>query len=428
MHTLQQLQSGELKGIKSLKLLNCNLTQFPTEIFELADSLEILDLSSNQLSSLPSDFGRLNKLKIVFFSDNLFTVLPEVLTDCPQLEMIGFKANHIKQVSELSIHPNTRWLILTNNQITRLPSSIGKCTRLQKCMLAGNQLSELPVEMANCKNIELLRLAANKFESFPEWLFNLPRLSWLAIAGNPCTKLEGNSQSFLEEISWNDLKIENLLGEGASGKIYKAICSDNKEVAVKVFKGEVTSDGLPEDEMKATIAVGNHPNIVKVIGKIVNHSEQKQGLVFELIPSNYTNLAGPPSFETCTRDVFKADFKLSYDEAYNIVKSMASAAKHLHQKGIMHGDLYAHNILIDEHINTLFGDFGGAMMYKKQDFWSIHLEKIEVRAFGCLVDDLLSQIKIKENRIEILVKLRDKCWDENVLNRISFEEIEALLN
>lgn len=198
MHTLQQLQSGELKGIKSLKLLNCNLTQFPTEIFELADSLEILDLSSNQLSELPSDFGRLHKLKIVFFSDNLFTELPEVLTDCPQLEMIGFKANQIKTVSEKSIHPNTRWLILTNNQITSLPSSIGKCTRLQKCMLAGNQLAELPVEMANCKNIELLRLAANKFESFPEWLFNLPRLSWLAIAGNTCTKLVGNSQSILE--------------------------------------------------------------------------------------------------------------------------------------------------------------------------------------------------------------------------------------
>src|SRR5438552_2724014 len=126
MHTLAQLKSGELKGISHLKL-SCRLTEFPPEIFDLADTLEKLDLSGNQLSSLPEDFGRLHKLKIVFFSDNLFTELPEVLSHCPELEMIGFKSNQINFISEKTFTPQLRWLILTNNKVEVLPKSIGKC-------------------------------------------------------------------------------------------------------------------------------------------------------------------------------------------------------------------------------------------------------------------------------------------------------------
>ncbi len=58
MHTLSQLLSGQLSGSKKLSL-SSNLTEFPTEIYTLADTLEILDLSKNRLRQLPADFGRL---------------------------------------------------------------------------------------------------------------------------------------------------------------------------------------------------------------------------------------------------------------------------------------------------------------------------------------------------------------------------------
>lgn len=67
MHSLEQLRRGELAGIQRLKLA-CGLTAFPNEIYTLADSLEILDLSGNQLSSLPDDLPRLNKLRVIFLS------------------------------------------------------------------------------------------------------------------------------------------------------------------------------------------------------------------------------------------------------------------------------------------------------------------------------------------------------------------------
>lgn len=63
MHTLAQLQSGELQGITRLQLSE-QLTEFPKEILSLADSLEILDLSNNQLTTLPNEINQLSKLKI----------------------------------------------------------------------------------------------------------------------------------------------------------------------------------------------------------------------------------------------------------------------------------------------------------------------------------------------------------------------------
>ncbi|MEO0532644.1 MAG: leucine-rich repeat domain-containing protein [Cyanobacteria bacterium P01_A01_bin.123] len=194
------------------------------EILELADSLEILDLSNNRLHTLPETFGRLKKLKILFCNNNDFETFPAVLATCPALSMASFKGNKITTVDVLS--PTIRWLILTNNQIQKLPAAIGKLSTLQKLMLAGNQLQSLPDEMAACQNLELIRLSANRLQKLPEWLFTLPRLSWLAYAGNPCCDadtlaIEVKSMRSLPTIKATELKLDDILGEGASGVIYK---------------------------------------------------------------------------------------------------------------------------------------------------------------------------------------------------------------
>ena len=198
-HTLEDLRSGKLAGATRLSL-SSELESFPTEIFDLADTLEVLDLSRNRLDTLPEDFGRLRKLKILFLSENRFTQIPTVLSDCPNLTMIGFKSNQIEAFPEDALPQNTRWLILTDNRIEKLPDSIGKLGKLQKLMLAGNRITHLPDTMQQCKNLELLRLSANRLERLPDWLFGMPKLSWLACAGNPCTKADLPSAESLAEI------------------------------------------------------------------------------------------------------------------------------------------------------------------------------------------------------------------------------------
>lgn len=184
MNTLAQLKAGQLAGITRLDL-SCGLAEFPQEIFELADSLEILNLSGNALSSLPDDLHRLPHLRVLFCSDNLFTELPACLGECTRLSMIGFKANQIRHVPAAALPPLLRWLILTDNQISELPDELGERPLLQKLMLAGNRLTHLPESLTHCHNLELLRIASNRFTQLPELLLALPSLTWLAYAGNP---------------------------------------------------------------------------------------------------------------------------------------------------------------------------------------------------------------------------------------------------
>jgi serine/threonine protein kinase len=62
--------------------------------------------------------------------------------------------------------------------------------------------------------------------------------------------------SSISSFSWKDISLGAKLGEGASGYVYKADWTNGigttREVAVKLFKGEATSDGSPEDEMKVS--------------------------------------------------------------------------------------------------------------------------------------------------------------------------------
>ena len=392
MHTLEQLKSGQLKGIKRLKLSE-GLTEFPLEILDLADSLEILDLSGNQLSDLPKELSQLTHLRIIFASNNLFTHLPDVLGSLPKLEMIGFKTNQIKTVSETSLPPQLRWLILTDNAIEALPNSLGERPRLQKLALAGNQLRALPESMAKLSNLELVRLSANQLTEFPEFLIKLPKLAWLAFAGNPFCKHPSSLDS-VPAVSSQSYSLNQILGQGASGVISHASWLNSdfdfpQEVAVKVFKGEVTSDGYPHDELEACLQAGHHNNLVKSIAQV--EEQDYLALVMELIPSSYYNLGLPPTLETCTRDTFPEGFELPISQIDNIVTQMIDVFNHLHDNKVCHGDLYAHNTLINEQGQMIFGDFGAATIYgylteeQKQG-----IRRIEARALKYFIDDLLT--------------------------------------
>ena len=440
METLHLLRSGRLEGTKKLNLA-CGLTQFPTEIFALADSLEVLELSNNHFKALPDEFAQLKRLKIVFFNNNEFKEVPEVLSQCPALSMIGFKSNKITHCGENALPLNVRWLILTANRLEQLPTSIGKLSRLQKLMLAGNQLRSLPDEMAACENLELIRLAANRLTALPDWLFTLPRLSWLAVAGNPCCPVESSTERSLPEINWHDLTLGEVLGQGASGVISKGIWqatpsqpnhsqpesqtlsqtpsqansqfgsqaeSQPIDVAIKLFKGEITSDGLPMDEMRACIAAGTHNNLVHVLGKLAHNPEAKAGLVLSFIPPHYKNLGLPPDLETCTRDTYPSDTTFSLAVVLRIAQGMAAAAAHLHDRGILHGDLYAHNILVDETGASLLGDFGAASFYDTTNpAIAQAMERLEVRAFGCLLEDLLNHCDLNHADSEVAVRQKE---------------------
>jgi hypothetical protein len=214
--------------------------------------------------------------------------------------------------------------------------------------------------------------------------------------------------------------------------IYKGLWTTElaqQEVALKIFKGEVTSDGLPADEMAACLAAGCHDNLVNVLGKLSNAPEEKQGLVFSFIPPDYKSLGQPPDFDTCTRDTYSADASFSLPVILRLTIGIASAVAHLHAKGIMHGDLYAHNILVNETGDSLLGDFGAASFYDPSDVViGQALERLEVRAFGCLLEDMLDRCTLQEESehswaVESLRCLQQDCLKQVLSQRPRFTEI-----
>ncbi len=435
MHTLAQLEQGELTGIRRLDL-SADLRTFPEAIFGLADTLEVLNLSGNRLDALPAELSRLRKLRILFCSDNLFSAVPDCLGDCEQLEMIGFKANQIRHLPSAALPPALRWLILTDNQLQALPDEIGNCRRLQKLMLAGNRLSSLPDTLASCVNLELLRIAANRLQVLPEWLLSLPRLSWLAAAGNPFSDSNealSLARHSLPAIPREQVVLHEQLGQGASGIIHRAewypTGQPPKQMAAKLFKGQVTSDGLPHSEMAACIAAGAHSHLIDVAGPLAEQAGQTPGLLMDLVEQSFQPLAGPPSLASCTRDCYAEGTSFSLDQVLRIARGTASAVAHLHQRGILHGDLYAHNLLVDPNGDCLLSDFGAASFFEPDSAAGRALKRIESRAFGCLLEELLQRCPGFDDdpRRQLLADLQRRCMAEQADYRPDFGQLYTSL-
>ena len=241
--------------------------------------------------------------------------------------------------------------------------------------------------------MSLIRVSANQLTHCPEQLLDLPKLAWFAFSGNPFSQTNQHIES-VPQIASSSFTLQETLGQGASGVISKAIWKTTqntfpKEVAVKVFKGEVTSDGYPKDELAACLSVGDHPNLIKSLAQV--NEDKYLALIMQLIPPHYKNLGLPPSLTSCTRDTFPQGFTLPRDNADKIIHQMQHIFEHLHKNNVCHGDLYAHNTLFDDDANIIFGDFGAATMYhmltpQQQE----KVKNIEKRALQYFMDDIES--------------------------------------
>lgn len=134
-------------------------------------------------------------------------------------------------------------------------------------------------------------------------------------------------------------------------------------------------------------------------------------------------LAGPPSLASCTRDCYAPERRFSAGEVLRIAKATASAINHLHQRGILHGDLYAHNLLVDPNGQTLLSDFGAASFFDPETPRGQALIRLESRAFGYLLDELLARCDLakQDERLRQLAIMKQNCLVEDPGERPMFD-------
>jgi hypothetical protein len=398
--------------------------QFPQEVFEYADQVEILDMSDNHLTALPDDLDRLKNMRIAFFSGNSFTEVPPVLATCERLEMIGLKSCNIHTMGDQVLPTGLRGLILTDNKLKELPESIGEYAQLQKLMLTGNQLSALPRSLIRLQKLELIRLAGNRLLTAPNWLGDLPQLAWYADSENDYNLVEKLEQREIPEYSWNDITLGVKIGESAKNSVYKATLSDGRKVAVKLFGQGTTTDGSASNDIVAALRAGNHGCIIGALGKLVGAPHSQEGLVMPLISSTYTSLGLPPDFKLLTRDVYPNDALFLPKVIIRIAYDIATALEHLHAKGVMHGDVYAHNILSKASGESILGDFGAASLYDPHLANETWREKIDVAGYGHLLEELIARVeKGDEDNIKNLQRLVAMCLDNDSRKCPTFTEI-----
>ncbi len=436
------------------------------QVLILKDTLEVLNLGGNHISSLPESILNLKRLRILFLGSNEFDSIPPFLGQMGSLFMLSFKSNRVTLVPEECLSPSIGWLILTDNKISHLPSSIGRLHGLRKLMLANNQLKTLPNELANCRELELIRLSRNELIELPTWLLQLPKLSWLAVAGNPGSASLSVSESF--QAKFTDFEIGRVLGQGASGVVHEVLIRESCDlahsasvaaavagtglwegVALKIFRSKCTSDGHPSDEVAVATAVGSsHCNLLPVFATVTeSKSADSEGpdyaLLLPRMPERCRLLGLPPSFNTVTRDVYNTEMPVdTIAKVLCVLRGVASASAFLHSRGIMHGDLYAHNIHVYPDGQPILVDFGAASTYDMSQPSPFSgeqtlFQRIEIRAFGCLIEELtihreitssgLRQVSFSEENSEKFVgKMRELvtlCKSEDLWSRPLFTEI-----
>ncbi|GAU20784.1 hypothetical protein TSUD_85030 [Trifolium subterraneum] len=175
--------------------------------------------------------------------------------------------------------------------------------------------------------------------------------------GNPLNNAELSFISFsIIVIATNNFSEENKLGQGGFGPVYKGKLPGGVEIAVKRLSKQSNqgSDEFKNEMM--LIAKLQHRNLVRLLGCSVEGEEKL--LVYEYMPNK--------SLDRFLFDPVKQTI-LDCTKRFEIIEGIARGLLYLHRDSrlrIIHRDLKASNILLDENMNPKISDFGLARIFE----------------------------------------------------------------
>ncbi|CAM6057654.1 unnamed protein product [Sphagnum tenellum] len=508
--------SGSLPDFSNfLHLMNLNLSHnqlsgsIPPSIWGIFN-LSVLDLSQNQLSGnliptymetpCPTSLTKLN-----LGSNSLGGSFPMNLLNCSNAtwQEINLDHNYFNGTLNMLVWDQDYllhgvFISMVNNNISGLePSWDDKSLIYSPVLLGGNpicnniQISSDPQisyhQQLNCRyNNSLLNvLVQPKSHTTKDtlliWILSTTLSLSLIIGGIICVviffKYKKNTLTLREiqkefakqqvqptlysysvlKLATKDFHQDNELGKGGFGVVYKGCLSDGTTVAVKLLttkSHQGTDDFLNE---VVSITGITHKNLVKLKGCCLHRTQRL--LVYEFLENK--DLA-----EVLWGSGIKGISFLDWPTRYKICVGVARGLTYLHedlQPCIIHRDIKASNILLDNNLNAKITDFGLARLFSQDQshlFTDVKVgtfgymspeyasygelsTKVDVYSFGVLMLEIISGRKSILNftstapeQISLVKwawilqknKLLNDLIDQKMINTLVANEVQLVIN
>ncbi|KAM4080560.1 hypothetical protein ACJW30_11G026400 [Castanea mollissima] len=157
----------------------------------------------------------------------------------------------------------------------------------------------------------------------------------------------------------NSFSSENKLGEGGFGLVYKGIFSQGQNIAIKRLSRNSGQGMLEFKNELILISELQHMNLVQLLGFCI-HGEERM-LIYEYMPNK--------SLDYFLFDSTKSKM-LDWPTRFSIIEGIAQGLLYLHKYSrlrVIHRDLKASNILLDENMNPKISDFGMARIFQQNE-------------------------------------------------------------
>ncbi|CAN7015661.1 hypothetical protein IGI04_013694 [Brassica rapa subsp. trilocularis] len=386
------MQLGQLPNLQYLELYSNNITGTIPETLGNLTELVSLDLYLNNLSGpIPSSLGRLKKLRFLRLNNNsLSGEIPRSLTAVSSLQVLDLSNNPLTG----DIPVNGSFSLFTpisfaNTKLTPLPASPPPPLSPTTPSPAGSNritgaiAGGVAAGAALLFAVPAIALALWRRKKPQEHFFDVPAEE------DPEVHLGQLKRFSLRElqVASDNFSNKNILGRGGFGKVYKGRLADGTLVAVKRLKEERTQGGELQFQTEVEmISMAVHRNLLRLRGFCMTPTERL--LVYPYMANG--------SVASCLRERPESQPPLDWPKRQRIALGSARGLAYLHDHcdpKIIHRDVKAANILLDEDFEAVVGDFGLA---KLMDYKDTHVTTAVRGTIGHIAPEYLSTGKSSE--------------------------------
>ncbi|KAI3434200.1 Protein kinase domain-containing protein [Psidium guajava] len=351
---------GVLKTLSTLTLQGNGITGEIPEEFGNLTSLTNLDLENNRLTGqIPSSLGNLQKLQFLSLSqNNLSGTIPNSLSALHNLINLQLASNnlqgqipaHLFQLSKYDFSGNN--LTCGINQPHSCASDSGDSGASHK--------PKVGIIVGIVGGLFILLLVTLVFFLYKGRHKGYKREVFVDVAGEVDRRIAFGQ---LKRFSWRELQLatdnfseKNVLGQGGFGKVYKGELGDNTKIAVKRLTDFESPGGDAAFQREVEmISVAVHRNLLRLIGFCTTPTERL--LVYPFMQ----NL----SVAYRLREIKPGEPVLDWPRRKRVALGAARGLEYLHEHcnpKIIHRDVKAANVLLDEDFEAVVGDFGLAKL------------------------------------------------------------------